>query len=161
MRLQNRAPIQDFKNAQNNGIYFGQKIPNNSSLVFDRGDKSTFAKAIQEIKNNKKVSHWIWYVIPSPADAKASLTAQFFSINQKKVLEYLGDKILLKRYVRIIEIISDKLRKYKKKEALIEILGAVDYYKLVKSVEIFYPVLSEKAIDLDKIKYLYKALFDL
>ena len=158
MRLQQRATIQDFKNAQNNGIYFGQKIPNNGSLVFDRGDKSTFAKAIQEIKNNKKVSHWIWYVIPSPADAKASLTAQFFSVNQKKVSEYLGDKILLKRYVKVMNIISDKLRKYKKKEALIEIFGAIDYYKLVKSLKIFYPILLEKAIDLDKIKYLYDAL---
>ena len=161
MRLQQKATIQDFIDAQNNGIYFGQKIPNNGSLVFDRGDKSTFAKAIQEIKNNKKVSHWIWYVIPSPADAKASLTAQFFSVNRKKVSEYLGNKILLKRYVRIIEIISDKLKKYKKKEALIEILGAVDYYKLLKSLKIFYPVLLEKAIDLDKIKYLYNVLFNL
>jgi uncharacterized protein (DUF1810 family) len=158
MRLQHKATINDFKNAQNHGIYFGQKIPNNGSLVFDRGDKSTFAKAIQEIKNNKKVSHWIWYIIPSPADAKASLTAQFFSVNQKKVLEYLGDKILLKRYVKVMDIISDKLRKYKKKEALIEIFGAVDYYKLVKSLKIFYPVLSEKVIDLDKIKYIYDAL---
>ena len=161
MKLQHRATIQDFKNAQNHGIYFGQKIPNNGSLVFDRGDKSTFTKAIQEIKNNKKVSHWIWYVIPSLADSKASLTAQFFSVNQKKVLEYLGDKILLKRYVKVMDIISDKLRKYKKKEALIEILGAIDYYKLVKSLKIFYPVLLEKAIDLDKIKYLYDALFNL
>jgi len=161
MRLQHRATIEDFKNAQNQGIYIGQKIPNNGSLVFDRGDKSTFAKAIQEIKNNKKVSHWIWYVIPSPADVKGSLTAQFFSVNQKKALEYLGDKILLKRYVRIIEIISDKLRKYKKKEALIEILGAFDYYKLVKSLTIFYPFLLEKAIELDKIKYLYDALLNL
>ena len=161
MRLQQKATIQDFIDAQNNGIYFGQKIPNNGSLVFDRGDKSTFAKAIQEIKNNKKVSHWIWYVIPSPADAKASLTAQFFSINRKKVSEYLGDKILLKRYVRIIELISDKLKKYKKKEVLIEILGEVDYYKLLKSLKIFYPVLLEKAIDLDKIKYLYNVLFNL
>lgn len=161
MRLQHRATIDDFKNAQNYGIYIGQKIPNNGSLVFDRGDKSTFAKAIQEIKNNKKVSHWIWYVIPSPADTKASLTAQFFSVNHKKVSEYLSDKILLKRYVRIIELISDKLRKYKKKEVLIEILGAVDYYKLVKSLKIFYPVLSEKSIDLDKIKYLHDALLNL
>jgi uncharacterized protein (DUF1810 family) len=161
MRLQHRATIKDFKNAQDHGIYFGLKIPNNGSLVFDRGDKSTFAKAIQEIKNNKKVSHWIWYVIPSPADAKASLTAQFFSVSQKKVSEYLGDKMLLKRYVKVMDIISDKLRKYKKKEALIEILGAVDYYKLVKSLEIFYPVLSEKAINLDKIKYLYNSLLNL
>jgi len=159
MRIQHTATIQDFINAQNQGIYIGLKIPNNGSLVFDRGDKSTFAKAIQEIKNNKKVSHWIWYVVPSPSDAKASLTAQFFSVNQKKVSEYLGDKILLKRYVRIIELISDKLKKYKKKEAIIEILGTVDYYKLLKSLKIFYPVLLEKAIDLDKIKYLYKALF--
>jgi len=161
MRLQHKATIQDFKNTQNYGIYIGLKIPNNGNLVFDRGDKSTFAKAIQEIKNNKKVSHWIWYVIPSPVDAKASLTAQFFSVNQKKVSEYLSDKILLKRYVKVMDIISDKLRKYKKKEALIEILGAVDYYKLVKSLKIFYPVLLEKPIDLEKIKYLYKALFNL
>jgi uncharacterized protein (DUF1810 family) len=158
MKLQYKATIKDFKNAQNYGIYFGQKIPNNGSLVFDRGDKSTFAKAIQEIKNNKKVSHWIWYVIPSPADAKSSLTAQFFSVNQKKVLEYLNDKILLKRYVKVMDIISDKLRKYKKKEALIEILGAIDYYKLVKSLKIFYPVLISKDIKIDKIKYLYDSL---
>ena len=161
MRLQHRATIQDFINAQNYGIYIGQKIPNNGSLVFDRGDKSNFAKAIQEIKNNKKVSHWIWYVIPSPADAKASLTAQFFSVNQKNVSEYLSDKILLKRYVRIIEHISDKLRKYKKKEALVQILGTIDYYKLVKSLKIFYPVLLEKIININKIKYLYEALFSL
>jgi len=153
MRLQHRATIDDFINAQNQGIYFGQKIPNNGSLVFDRGDKSTFAKAIQEIKNNKKVSHWIWYVIPSPADAKASLTAQFFSVNRKKVSEYLGDKILFKRYVRVMELLS-----HKKKEALIEIFGEVDYYKLVKSLKIFYPVLLEKSIELDKIKYLYNSL---
>jgi hypothetical protein len=57
-----------------------------------------------------------------------------------------------------MNIISDKLRKYKKKEALIEIFGAIDYYKLVKSLKIFYPALLEKAIDLDKIKYLYDAL---
>jgi hypothetical protein len=31
MRLQNRATIDDFKNAQNNGIYFGQKGGNGSS----------------------------------------------------------------------------------------------------------------------------------
>ena len=161
MRLQHKATIQDFKNTQNYGIYIGLKIPNNGNLVFDRGDKSTFAKAIQEIKNNKKVSHWIWYVIPSPVDAKASLTAQFFSVNQKKVSEYLSDKILLKRYVKVMDIISDKLRKYKKKEALIEILGAFDYYKLVKSLTIFYPFLLEKAIELDKIKYLYDALLNL
>jgi uncharacterized protein (DUF1810 family) len=153
-----KATINDFKNAQDHGIYLGQKIPNNGSLVFDKGDKSTFAKAIQEIKNNKKVSHWIWYIIPCSADSKASLTAQFFSVNKKKVSEYLNDKILLKRYVRIIELISDKLRKYKKKEALIEILGVVDYYKLVKSLKIFYPVLLEKSINLDKIKYLYEIL---
>lgn len=158
MKLQYKATIKDFINAQNYGIYFGQKIPNNGSLVFDRGDKSTFAKAIQEIKNNKKVSHWIWYIIPSPADAKASLTAQFFSVNQKKVLEYLNDKILFKRYVRIIELISDKLRKYKKKAVLIEILGSIDYYKLVKSLKIFYPILISKDIKIDKIKYLYDSL---
>jgi len=156
MRLQHRATIDDFKNAQNHGIYFGQKIPNNGSLTFDRGNKSTFAKAIQEIKNNKKVSHWIWYIIPTPADAKSSLTAQFFSVNQKKVSEYLSDKILLKRYVKIMELLS-----HKKKEALIEILGEVDYYKLVKSLKIFYPVLLEKLIDLDKVKYLYNSLLNL
>ena len=33
-----------------------------------------------------------------------------------------------------------------------------DYYKLLKSLKIFYPILSEKPIDLDKIKYLYKTI---
>ena len=35
MRLQHRATIDDFKNAQKYGIYFGQKIPNNGGeLLF-------------------------------------------------------------------------------------------------------------------------------
>ena len=37
MRLQNKVTIKDFKNSQDNGIYIGQKIPNNENLIFDRG----------------------------------------------------------------------------------------------------------------------------
>ena len=80
MRLKHRATIEDFKNAQNNGIYIGQIVPNNRTLIFDRGDKSTFIKAIHEIKNNKKESHWIWYVIPSN-NYKGSITSNFFSVS--------------------------------------------------------------------------------
>jgi len=156
MRLQHRATIEDFKNAQNNGIYIGQIVPNNRTLIFDRGDKSTFIKARHEIKNNKKESHWIWYVIPSNNN-KGSITSNFFSVSEKprentlSVSEYLSDKILMKRYIKIIELLAGK-NKYQ----LIQLFGIVDYNKLVKSIKIFYPILLQKIIKLDKIKKLYK-----
>ena len=158
MRLKHRATIEDFKNAQNNWIYIGQIVPNNRTLIFDRGDKSTFIKAIHEIKNNKKESHWIWYVIPSN-NYKGSITSNFFSVSEKprentlSVSEYLSDKILMKRYIKIIELLADK-----NKYHLIQLFGIVDYNKLVKSIKIFYPILLQKIIKLDKIKKLYNEI---
>ena len=158
MRLQHRATIEDFKNAQNNGIYIGQIVPNNGTLIFDRGDKSTFIKARHEIKNNKKESHWIWYVIPSN-NYKGSITSNFFSVSEKprentlSVSEYISDKILMKRYIKIIELLAGK-NKYQ----LIQLFGIVDYNKLVKSIKIFYPILLQKIIKLDKIKKLYNEI---
>ena len=158
MRLQHRATIEDFKNAQNNGIYIGQIVPNNGTLIFDRGDKSTFITAIHEIKNNKKESHWIWYVIPSN-NYKGSITSNFFSVSEKprentlSVSEYLSDKILMKRYIKIIKLLAGK-NKYQ----LIQLFGIVDYNKLVKSIKIFYPILLQKIIKLDKMKKLYNEI---
>jgi len=158
MRLQHRATIEDFKNAQNNGIYIGQIVPNNGTLIFDRGDKSTFITAIHEIKNNKKESHWIWYVIPSN-NYKGSITSNFFSVSEKprentlSVSEYLSDKILMKRYIKIIKLLAGK-NKYQ----LIQLFGIVDYNKLVNSIKIFYPILLQKIIKLDKMKKLYNEI---
>ena len=158
MRLKHRATIEDFKNSQNNGIYIGQIVPNNGTLIFDRGDKSTFIQAIHEIKNNKKESHWIWYVIPSN-NYKGSITSNFFSVSEKprentlSVSEYLSDKIRMKRYIKIIELLAGK-----NKYHLIQLFGIVDYNKLVKSIKIFYPILLQKIIKLDKIKKLYNEI---
>ena len=59
----------------------------------------------------------------------------------------------MKRYIKIIELLAGK-NKYQ----LIQLFGIVDYNKLVKSIKIFYPILLQKIIKLDKIKKLYNEI---
>ena len=56
---------------------------------------------------------------------------------------------------KIIELISDKLKHNNK-----DFLGftQIDYNKLVNSIKIFYPILLQKNIKLDKIKFLFLRL---
>lgn len=60
--------------------------------------------ALNEIKNGRKTSHWIWYIFPQIAGLGFSSTSKYYSIKDKnEAIEYLNNKTLRNRLIEICE----------------------------------------------------------
>ena len=137
------ATIEDFINAQNNGISPINVIPG-TTTNFDNGDGSTFKTALDGVnKTRKKQGHWIWYIIPSNLPARSKI-AEFYRIDDSTSLlrkntispeDYIRDTTLFKNYVTIINAIHDALNE-KNRESLKSVIGD-DYDKLCNSLGMF------------------------
>lgn len=63
---------------------------------------STYEQALQEIKNGRKTSHWIWYVFPQMAGIPGthSRSALFYGINgREEAYAYIENPILRDRLI--------------------------------------------------------------
>ena len=57
--------------------------------------KDSYDRALAEIKNGRKSSHWIWYIFPQLKILGRSKTAVYYGIeNLDEAKEYLKDEIL-------------------------------------------------------------------
>jgi uncharacterized protein (DUF1810 family) len=89
--------------------------------------------ALNEIKNGKKVSHWMWYIFPQLKDLGRSYTSKYYGIEDlKEAKAYLENELLREH---LMEITSELL----KLDGNIEsILGFPDNLKLNSSMTLFY-----------------------
>lgn len=107
---------------------------------FIEAQKNTYNRALQEIKNGKKESHWIWYIFPQIRGLGHSERANYYAIEDiEEATNYLKNPIL---YARLIEI-SKALLEVEEKTA-IEILGYVDAMKVKSSMTLFHLANSEE-----------------
>ena len=47
---------------------------------FHKAQESTYQNALQEIRNGKKNSHWMWFIFPQLGGLGHSETAEFYAI---------------------------------------------------------------------------------
>ena len=67
---------------------------------------STYAEALQEVKNGHKRGHWIWYVFPQMKGLGRSEISQFYGINgREEAKAYIEHPILRERLVEICEVV--------------------------------------------------------
>ena len=68
--------------------------------------KDSYQTALQEIKNGRKVSHWMWYIFPQIHGLGRSYTAQLYSIQSlEEAKAFLEDDYLGKNLVEISEVL--------------------------------------------------------
>ena len=83
----------------------------NSSFNFKhfiKAQKSSYPKALREIANGKKVSHWMWYIFPQLRGLGISRSAKKYSISGiEEAVAYLADPILGQRLIEISEILLE------------------------------------------------------
>jgi len=92
-----------------------------------------YLKALSEIKNGHKSSHWMWYIFPQLAGLGHSDTAKFYAIKDlQEASDYLNHPVLGKH---LIEIASALLEINSKSAA--DILGTPDDMKLCSSMTLF------------------------
>ena len=67
---------------------------------------STYAEALQEVKNGHKRGHWIWYVFPQMKGLGYSEISEFYGIvDREEAKAYIEHPILRERLVEICEVV--------------------------------------------------------
>ena len=100
---------------------------------FHQAQKYDYDIALQEIKNGRKESHWMWYIFPQIQGLGYSSTAQYYAISDMaEAKAYLKDNVLRCRLVEISQALLD----LPANDAM-EVFGVPDNMKLRSSMTLF------------------------
>jgi uncharacterized protein (DUF1810 family) len=100
---------------------------------FKEAQERDFAIALQEIKNGRKRSHWMWYIFPQLAGLGMTETSQYYAIkNMQEATDYLMDEELGTRLAEICRVLLELDTNDPHK-----IFGSPDDLKLHSSLTLF------------------------
>lgn len=106
---------------------------------FLRVQEYTYDRALQEVKNGKKISHWIWYIFPQMKGLGKSNISQFYGIQgREEAKAYISHPLLKKRLVEICKAILDN------QSSVYEIFG--DDVIKVRSCVLLFASVSEEPV---------------
>ena len=92
-----------------------------------------YSKALDEIKEGKKTTHWIWYIFPQIKGLGRSYYSEFYGIQSiEEARAYLDHDILSNRLYEI----TGALLLHKDK-SIVEIAGHIDSKKIKSSMTLF------------------------
>jgi uncharacterized protein (DUF1810 family) len=105
----------------------------NELIRFLEAQNQVYLKALSEIKNGKKNTHWMWYIFPQIKGLGSSETAQYYGIKDwNEATAYLQHPILGKHLIEI----SEELLNLNGKTAT-QLLGTPDDMKLRSCMTLF------------------------
>ena len=100
---------------------------------FIEAQEEGYPRALKEIKNGMKETHWMWYIFPQIIGLGRSSTAEYYAIKDlDEAREYLNDEVL---GARLKEISNELLKLDTNTPTLV--FGAVDSLKLNSSMTLF------------------------
>lgn len=100
---------------------------------FVEAQKRDYATALEEIRNGRKQTHWIWYIFPQIAGLGHSCYSNLYGIRDISEAEaYLNHPVLGKR----LREISEELLKHRGTPAQ-DILGELDAMKVRSCMTLF------------------------
>ena len=100
---------------------------------FMKAHQSDYQRALSEIKNGKKVSHWMWYIFPQMKRLGHSPMSEYYGIRDlDEARAYLADPVLGKHLTEICEA-SLSLDT----DDATEVMGQPDDRKLKSSMTLF------------------------
>lgn len=103
---------------------------------FLKAQEKDYEQALNEIKNGRKTSHWIWYIFPQIAGLGFSSTSKYYSIKDKnEAIEYLKNKTLKNRLIEICEALLSL-----ESDDATYVMGYPDDLKLKSSMTLFSEV---------------------
>lgn len=107
---------------------------------FIKAQENVYDNALNEIKNGRKISHWMWFIFPQINGLGKSSISNYFSIKSlDEANSYLNHEILGTR----IREISNILLGLETTDP-IEVFGYVDSLKLRSSMTLFAYISNEE-----------------
>ena len=102
---------------------------------FVEAQELMYEMALAEVKNGKKLSHWIWYIFPQLKGLGESYNSYFYGIDDiEEARAYLNHPILGARLREITEVFLQSDRSAK------EIFGGLDAMKVRSCMTLFNEV---------------------
>ncbi|WP_160006259.1 DUF1810 domain-containing protein [Rhizobium sp. 18055] len=103
---------------------------------FIQAQNGVYDRAIAELRNGRKRSHWMWFIFPQVAGLGTSSMAEKYAIRSaEEASAYLDDPILGSRLLRCVEaLLSIDAR------SASDIFGSPDDQKLRSSMTLFAAV---------------------
>ena len=109
---------------------------------FLTAQKQDYPIALQEIKEDVKQSHWMWYIFPQVKGLGQSDIAKFYAIQSKaEACEYLNNDVLNNNLIEITEVLLGLVETDATK-----IFGHIDTLKLQSSMTLFACLSNENSI---------------
>lgn len=110
--------------------------PVNNLQRFLDAQRDKFATALEEIRNGRKRTHWMWYIFPQIDGLGASETSKYYAIrNMEEAVAYLQEPLLRSRLLNI----CNALLALEGKSAN-QVFGNPDDMKLQSSMTLFAAV---------------------
>ena len=109
---------------------------------FVKVQEFNYTKALSEIQNGRKRTHWMWYIFPQLKELGRSSTAKYYGIeNIEEATEYLNHPVLGARLNEISEALlsNEKSKPY-------EVMGDIDGLKLCSSMTLFAEVIGYDSV---------------
>ena len=100
---------------------------------FIEAQNDSYDQALKEIRNGRKLTHWIWYIFPQIKGLGFSYNSEYYGITSlQEAKDYLENELLRKRLFEITE----SLLMHKGKD-IESIMGDIDALKLKSSMTLF------------------------
>lgn len=110
-----------------------ENIENTGLQRFIEAQNDSYDQALKEIRNGRKLTHWIWYIFPQMKGLGFSYNSEYYGITSlQEVRDYLENELLRKRLFEITE----SLLMHKGKD-IESIMGDIDSLKLKSSMTLF------------------------
>ena len=110
-----------------------ENIENTGLQRFIEAQNDSYDQALKEIRNGRKLTHWIWYIFPQMKGLGFSYNSEYYGIaSLQEAKDYLENELLRKRLFEITE----SLLMHKGKD-IESIMGDIDALKLKSSMTLF------------------------
>ncbi|CAJ1403897.1 unnamed protein product [Effrenium voratum] len=124
---------------------------------FTTAQKGTFQKALQEIRNGRKTSCWMWFVIPTPpyivnGVEKGSSVNRKFALSDDEArayLEFEAEGVNLRQ--NYLDMMTAVLEQLKAGRTPVALMGSMDAPKLSSSVQLFERISNGADPELNKV----------
>ena len=105
---------------------------------FYKAQKFDYPVALNEIKNGRKESHWMWYIFPQLKELGYSSTARYYGLTKDEAIAYIKDEVLKSRLIEISEVLLEL-----NNNNATEIFGYPDDLKLKSCMTLFSEISPE------------------
>lgn len=125
---------------------------------FVKAQDQVYARALKEIRNGHKMSHWIWYIFPQLKGLGHSHNSDYYGIKDlDEAKAYLMHPVLKERLLEITQALLSL-----KTDNPVEVLGVIDAVKVKSSMTLFHKADPSISLFSDVInKYYYGSYDDL